>query len=69
VGRPTDTIFLVDGWTTTGWRLGPLPRHWGGLNVGFLDGHARRLPMPELGHVDADENGGRFWFRYAAADR
>src|SRR5215212_3538481 len=32
VVRPAETISLLDGWTTTGWRLGPLPRH-GGANA------------------------------------
>jgi prepilin-type N-terminal cleavage/methylation domain-containing protein/prepilin-type processing-associated H-X9-DG protein len=68
VRRPSETVYLVEGWTTTGWRLGPVPRHRGGLNVAFLDGSARWMPRRELGHVDTDGSG-FFWFRYAAADR
>jgi prepilin-type processing-associated H-X9-DG protein/prepilin-type N-terminal cleavage/methylation domain-containing protein len=68
VGRPAETVHLVEGWTTTGWRLGPLVRHGGGLNAGFLDGHARWLPMHELGRVDTD-GCGFYWFRYGSADR
>jgi prepilin-type N-terminal cleavage/methylation domain-containing protein/prepilin-type processing-associated H-X9-DG protein len=68
VVRPVETVPLMDGWTTTGWRLGPLLRHDGGLNVAFLDGHVRWLPARELRRVDTDERG-FYWFHYAAADR
>jgi prepilin-type N-terminal cleavage/methylation domain-containing protein/prepilin-type processing-associated H-X9-DG protein len=68
VWRPAETVFLSEGWTTTGWRLGPLARHRRGLNVGFIDGHARWLLIQELNAV-ATDGAGRFWFRFAAADR
>jgi prepilin-type processing-associated H-X9-DG protein/prepilin-type N-terminal cleavage/methylation domain-containing protein len=68
VVRPAETVQFLDGWTTTGWRMGPLPRHDGGLNVAFLDGHARWLPAGELARVDTDGRG-FYWFHYAAADR
>jgi prepilin-type N-terminal cleavage/methylation domain-containing protein/prepilin-type processing-associated H-X9-DG protein len=68
VRRPAESVSLVDGWTTTGWRLGPIARHNGGLNAGFLDGHVRWLPVRELGRVDTDGRGS-YWFHYASADR
>jgi prepilin-type processing-associated H-X9-DG protein len=50
---------LLDGWTTTGWRLAPIPQHSGGVNAGFLDGHARWLLLPghsahQVRHAQAD---------------
>jgi len=68
VARPVETIYLLEGWTTTGWRLAPVLRHRAGTNAAFLDGHARWLPAPEIGRVDSDGRGA-YWFRYAAADR
>jgi prepilin-type N-terminal cleavage/methylation domain-containing protein/prepilin-type processing-associated H-X9-DG protein len=68
VCRPAVTVHLLDGWTTTGWRLGPIPRHNGGLNAGFLDGHARWLPVRELTHVETDGRG-FYWLHYGTADR
>jgi prepilin-type N-terminal cleavage/methylation domain-containing protein/prepilin-type processing-associated H-X9-DG protein len=68
VVRPSETIHLADGWTTTGWMMGPIPRHGDGLNAGFLDGQARWLPARELRRVMTDDRG-HLWLRYAAADR
>jgi prepilin-type N-terminal cleavage/methylation domain-containing protein/prepilin-type processing-associated H-X9-DG protein len=68
VCRPAESVHLLDGWTTTGWRLGPIPRHSGGLNVGFLDGHAAWLPVRDLARVDTDGRGS-YWFHYGSADR
>jgi prepilin-type processing-associated H-X9-DG protein len=68
VVRPSETIHLADGWTTTGWTLGPVLRHGEGLNAGFLDGHVGWLPLRALRHVETDGNGA-YWFQYAAADR
>jgi prepilin-type N-terminal cleavage/methylation domain-containing protein/prepilin-type processing-associated H-X9-DG protein len=68
VVRPTETVRLTDGWTTTGWTMGPVPRHGEGVNAGFVDGHARWLPVGELRRVDTDERGFYGW-HYAAADR
>lgn len=68
VARPAETVHLLDGWTTTGWRLAPLLRHGAGVSAGFLDGHARRISLEELGRVDSDGDGS-YWFRYASADR
>jgi hypothetical protein len=68
IQRPSETVCLVDGWTTTGWRLGPINRHHGGQSAGFMDGHARWLPPRELRRVSTDAQG-FCWFHYAAADR
>jgi prepilin-type N-terminal cleavage/methylation domain-containing protein len=68
VVRPSETIQLLDGWTTTGWTLGPIPRHRGGVDAGFVDGHAHWLPAKELARLDRDEHG-FYRFHYAAADR
>jgi prepilin-type N-terminal cleavage/methylation domain-containing protein/prepilin-type processing-associated H-X9-DG protein len=68
VRRPAETGHLLDGWTTTGWRLGPIWRHRGGLNVGFLDGHSAWLPVRELARVDTDGRAS-YWFHYGSADR
>src|SRR5262249_9309259 len=68
VGRPSETVSLLDGWTTTGWRLAPIPRHSGGVNAGFLDGHGQWLPVHGLARVDTDGRG-HYWFHYASADR
>jgi hypothetical protein len=68
IERPSETVFLVDGWTTTGWQIGPISRHCGGESAGFMDGHALWLPMRELRRVDTDGRG-FYWFHYAAADR
>jgi prepilin-type processing-associated H-X9-DG protein/prepilin-type N-terminal cleavage/methylation domain-containing protein len=68
VRRPAETGHLLDGWTTTGWRLGPIPRHGGGLNVGFLDGHAAWLSIGEMARLDTDGRG-FYWLHFAAADQ
>lgn len=68
VRRPAETLFLVDGWTTTGWRLAPIPRHSGGLNGSFLEGHVQWLPVRALARVNTDERSS-YWFHYASADR
>jgi prepilin-type N-terminal cleavage/methylation domain-containing protein/prepilin-type processing-associated H-X9-DG protein len=68
VRRPAETILLMDGFTSTFWSRGFEPRHRKGLNVCFLDGHARWLPFGELYRVDTDGQG-FYWFHYASADR
>jgi hypothetical protein len=68
VARPSETIHLLDGWTTTGWTLAPVPRHRSGLDAGFVDGHACWLPAQELARVDIERHG-VYRFHYAAADR
>jgi prepilin-type N-terminal cleavage/methylation domain-containing protein/prepilin-type processing-associated H-X9-DG protein len=68
VNRPTDTMSLADGWTTTEITWGLVVRHGGGVNAAFLDGHARWLPIGELRRVDTDGHS-YYWRHYAAADR
>jgi prepilin-type processing-associated H-X9-DG protein/prepilin-type N-terminal cleavage/methylation domain-containing protein len=68
VVRPAETVYLADGWTTTGWTLGPLLRHDEGLNTAFLDGHVSWLLYRKLRRVETDGHGA-YWFHYAAADR
>lgn len=79
VMRPAETIYLVDGWSTTGgvtsdgwsddgWTEQRPLRHGRGTNAGFIDGHARWLPSRALGAVTTDGRG-FFWYQYAAADR
>jgi prepilin-type processing-associated H-X9-DG protein len=68
VRRPAETVHVMDGVTTTqvAWR--EQGRHRGGINVSFLDGHARWLSVGEMARVDTDGQGFS-WFHYAAADR
>lgn len=68
VRRAAETILLMDGFTSTSWSHAFEPRHRNGLNVCFLDGHARWLPFWELYRRDTDGQG-FYWFHYAAADR
>jgi prepilin-type N-terminal cleavage/methylation domain-containing protein/prepilin-type processing-associated H-X9-DG protein len=68
VGRPAETLDLMDGWTTARGTIGRVPRHDGGLNAGFLDGHVRWLPTGEIARLDTDGRG-FYWLHYAAADR
>jgi prepilin-type N-terminal cleavage/methylation domain-containing protein/prepilin-type processing-associated H-X9-DG protein len=68
VGRPGETISLMDGYTATKITWGFVTRHQHGVNAAFLDGHARWLALRELYRVDTDGRG-FYWHRYAAADR
>jgi prepilin-type N-terminal cleavage/methylation domain-containing protein/prepilin-type processing-associated H-X9-DG protein len=68
VVRPTETISLIDGWTTDGWTGVDLRRHRGGMNAGFVDGHARWLPAVEFWRLDSNGRG-FFWMHYATSDR
>jgi prepilin-type N-terminal cleavage/methylation domain-containing protein/prepilin-type processing-associated H-X9-DG protein len=69
VVRPTETVALLDGWTSTaGTGTQRVLRHSGGLNAGFVDGHLRWLPSGELYRLETDGHG-FYWLHYAAADR
>jgi prepilin-type processing-associated H-X9-DG protein/prepilin-type N-terminal cleavage/methylation domain-containing protein len=68
VWRVSDTICLMDGFTTTETSWGFEDRHRKGVNAAFLDGHARWLPFKELYHIDTDGQG-YHWYRYATIDR
>jgi prepilin-type processing-associated H-X9-DG protein len=44
VRRPTETLTLMDGYTTTQATWSGMARHGLGMNAGFVDGHVRWLP-------------------------
>jgi prepilin-type N-terminal cleavage/methylation domain-containing protein/prepilin-type processing-associated H-X9-DG protein len=67
VVRPTETIALIDGWTTSGWTGMELHRHGVGTNAAFVDGHARWLQEGEFWRTDSNGQG-FFWMHYATAD-
>jgi prepilin-type N-terminal cleavage/methylation domain-containing protein/prepilin-type processing-associated H-X9-DG protein len=79
VARPSETVSLLDGWSTTGgatvdswgstgWTVDHPLRHGAGTNVSFVDGHARWLPAGQLGRTDVDRNG-VYCLHYGSADR
>jgi prepilin-type N-terminal cleavage/methylation domain-containing protein/prepilin-type processing-associated H-X9-DG protein len=68
VVRPGETIQWLDGWTTTRWTLGTTGRHASGLNVVFVDGHARWMGEREFWRATPDESG-LYWLHYGRADR
>jgi prepilin-type N-terminal cleavage/methylation domain-containing protein/prepilin-type processing-associated H-X9-DG protein len=69
VVRPSETCSVADGYTTTqetqAWSL---TRHGLGLNVAFVDGHARWLPHTDRRRRETDGRGFT-WLFFAAADR
>jgi prepilin-type N-terminal cleavage/methylation domain-containing protein/prepilin-type processing-associated H-X9-DG protein len=69
VVRPTETCSLADGYTTTqeteAWSL---TRHGLGLNVAFVDGHARWLSAADRRRRYTDA-AGFTWLLFATADR
>jgi prepilin-type processing-associated H-X9-DG protein len=67
VVRPSETILLMDGYTTTTTSRGFEARHQGGVNAVFLDGHGGWLPFKELYRLDSD--GSIHYFHYATVDR
>jgi prepilin-type N-terminal cleavage/methylation domain-containing protein len=66
--RPSETLAVVDGWTTTQSTEGDARRHGRGINGCCVDGHARWFSEAELWRVDRDEQG-FYWLHYGAADR
>jgi prepilin-type N-terminal cleavage/methylation domain-containing protein/prepilin-type processing-associated H-X9-DG protein len=79
VARPTETLSLLDGWSTTGgstvdswgatgWTVGRPLRHGSGTNGCFVDGHAHWLPVGQMERVETDGSGA-YWLRYGSADR
>jgi prepilin-type N-terminal cleavage/methylation domain-containing protein len=79
VARPTETLCLLDGWSTTGgstvdrwdatgWTIKQPLRHGCGTNGCFVDGHAHWLPVGQMRRVDTDGSG-LYWSHYGAADR
>jgi prepilin-type processing-associated H-X9-DG protein len=74
VNRPSETMSLTDGFTTTERARGLVARHGGGVNVSFLDGHARWLRLEEAYAVSYDLHGGYqherwHFYRHIATDR
>jgi prepilin-type N-terminal cleavage/methylation domain-containing protein/prepilin-type processing-associated H-X9-DG protein len=67
VVRPTETLTLMDGLTTTGW-TGRSLRHGAGGNVSFVDGHARWMADAEFFRLDSDGQG-FYWMHYGTTDR
>lgn len=68
VARPTETVTLMDGYTTTGSATGWVVRHGVGLNAAFVDGHARWVEPRDFWRVEPDGRG-TYRLHYAAADR
>ncbi len=67
VRRPSETFNLVDGYTTTEITRGLYARHRDGMNLGFVDGHARWMPRASTLAVLRDTVGS--YYRFIAADR
>jgi prepilin-type processing-associated H-X9-DG protein len=69
VTRSAETVKLLDGWTATLFsHVEHAPRHAEGVNVAFVDGHARWISLGALWAVRWDDRGFH-WFQYASADR
>jgi prepilin-type processing-associated H-X9-DG protein len=68
VVRPTETITVAEGATTSQTFIVMGERHGAGLNASFVDGHARWLPGEELFRIDTNGQG-FYWFHYLSADR
>lgn len=68
VQRPSETLAVVDGWTTTRSTAGDARRHGRGINGCCVDGHARWFSEAELWRLDRDEQG-FYWLHYGAAER
>jgi prepilin-type processing-associated H-X9-DG protein len=67
VHRPSETLTLLDGFTTSGHTSVELSRHHGGANVAFVDGHLRWLKAGEFWAADTDAYG-VWWMRHASVD-
>jgi prepilin-type processing-associated H-X9-DG protein/prepilin-type N-terminal cleavage/methylation domain-containing protein len=73
VVRPTETLQVTEGYTTTLEIQGLVARHSGGMNASFLDGHVRWLTRSQALQItsEATENffqRRRYFYRYIAAD-
>jgi prepilin-type N-terminal cleavage/methylation domain-containing protein/prepilin-type processing-associated H-X9-DG protein len=67
IRRPTETIAVIDGFTTGGWTSVDLVRHGAGSHAAFVDGHARWMTSGEFWTLDQE---GDIWYmRHASADR
>jgi prepilin-type processing-associated H-X9-DG protein/prepilin-type N-terminal cleavage/methylation domain-containing protein len=68
VKRPSEAIQLTDGYTTTSMTGGMVAEHGGGVNMGFLDGHAAWMTRRRA-YVVAQDEEGHFFYRYVSANR
>ena len=66
--RPSETLAVIDGWTTTRTTEADTRRHGRGTNGCCVDGHARWLTNAELWRLDRDDQG-VYWLHYGSADR
>jgi prepilin-type N-terminal cleavage/methylation domain-containing protein/prepilin-type processing-associated H-X9-DG protein len=67
VVRPSQTVTMMDGWTTTEWTWRE-QRHGAGGNCGFVDGHCRWLSEAEFFRLESNGRG-FYWMLYGTADR
>lgn len=68
VVRPAETIQWMDGQTTASRTEGQPRRHGAGVNVAFVDGHARWMHERAFWRVEWDRRG-FFWLYHGNADR
>lgn len=68
VVRPSETIQWMDGWTTPLRTTGEPGRHMHGVNVAFVDGHARWMRSSEFWKAEWDRRG-FYWLYHGCADR
>jgi prepilin-type N-terminal cleavage/methylation domain-containing protein len=68
VSRPSETLSLADGFTTSSWTAIDKGRHHGGFIAGFVDGHAKWMTQDQFYRVDRN-NAGEYYFHFASADR
>lgn len=68
VRRPSETILLMDGVTTTRTSWGFEARHHGGVNAAFLDGHGAWVPFKALYRLRTEASGFHY-YHYATVDR
>jgi prepilin-type N-terminal cleavage/methylation domain-containing protein/prepilin-type processing-associated H-X9-DG protein len=68
VAHPSETLAVMDGWTTTQTTAADTRRHGKGVNAACVDGHARWLTDAELWRLDRDDQG-MYWLHYGSAGR
>jgi prepilin-type N-terminal cleavage/methylation domain-containing protein/prepilin-type processing-associated H-X9-DG protein len=66
--RPSETILLGDGLTTTQRTWITAARHGAGINAAFLDGHTRWLSTADFWRVNTDGHG-FYWYHHGTVDR
>jgi prepilin-type N-terminal cleavage/methylation domain-containing protein/prepilin-type processing-associated H-X9-DG protein len=65
---PSKTIQWMDGWTALSRTQGETRRHGAGVNVAFVDGHARWMREPAFWRVEWDTSG-YYWLYHGCANR